>query len=67
VLGNSDTYPDIGEIYDIPDMLAADFRDSYKNPETFTVVAVGYDYTLNSGQDAAGNRVEFFSGSATQG
>lgn len=24
---------------------------SFKNPETFTTVAVGYDYTLNSGQD----------------
>lgn len=27
---------------------------SIKNPETFTAVAVGYDYTMNSGQDGKG-------------
>lgn len=27
---------------------------SIKNPETFTAVVVGYDYTMNSGQDGKG-------------
>lgn len=43
------------------------FRMRLKHPETCTVVAVGYYYTLNSGQDGAGNTVEVFSGYATQG
>lgn len=43
------------------------FRMRLKHLETFTVVAVGYHYSLNSGQDEAGNRVEVFSGYATQG
>lgn len=67
VLGNGATFPSLGEIYLLRDILPADFQTASVNPETFTLVAVGYDYTLNSGQDAAGNKVEFYSGYATQG
>lgn len=36
-------------------MLMAGF--SFKNPETFTAMAVGYDYTMNSGQDENGQGI----------
>lgn len=67
VLGNDVTYPTVGEIYVVSDMLSTQFDESLVNPETFATVAVGYDYTSHSGQDKDGWRVEFCTGYTTQG
>ncbi|PFH55128.1 hypothetical protein XA68_10647 [Ophiocordyceps unilateralis] len=67
VLGNEKTYPSIGETYAVSQMLDLNYEDAVSNPETYAAVAVAYDYTLNSGVDSDGNRVEFFAGYAMQG
>lgn len=71
VLGNDVTYPTIGEVYQIfaarNQIVGLDYVDASVNPDTYSYAAVAYDYTLNWPQDAAGNKVEFFSGWATQG
>lgn len=59
VLGNDATYPDQGEIYDLDKLLEIDFFEAMKNPESFTLAAVAWDYTEN-GQGG----VEFYPGYA---
>ncbi|KAI0384727.1 hypothetical protein F5Y04DRAFT_293050 [Hypomontagnella monticulosa] len=68
VLGFQTTLPDDGiEEYGTSEMLQIIRVDAAQNPETYIAVATAYDYTLNAGQDSKGNRIEFFSGYATQG
>ncbi|KAI2632599.1 hypothetical protein GGS26DRAFT_82786 [Hypomontagnella submonticulosa] len=68
VLGFQATLPEDGiEEYGTSEMLQIVRVDAAQNPETYAAVAVAYDYTLNAGQDSNGNRIEFFSGYATQG
>ena len=67
VLGNDDTQVDGDEIYLLDKILELPFDEALSNPETFTLVAIAYDYTLQSKPDKEGWRVEFYSGFTTQG
>lgn len=66
VLGNENTFPAVGEIYEIADILTADFDHSSVNPESYLFLAVAYDYTLATANDAGGS-IEFWGGFATRG
>jgi hypothetical protein len=72
VLGNVVTYSDIGEVYPVfhptaSQIVGLDYQFAVKNPESYSLAAVAYDYTLNAAADANGARVEFYSGYTTQG
>jgi hypothetical protein len=68
VLGNEITYPESGnEENRVDRLLEMSLNNALRNPESYAVVAVAYDYTRNSAVDSSGNRVEFFTGIATQG
>jgi hypothetical protein len=73
VLGSNSgvTYPPYGEIYKLFQgsfhMVGLDYGTALTNPESFAAAAVAYDYSLNSGTDAHGNMIEFFTGYTTQG
>ncbi|KAH7303622.1 hypothetical protein B0I35DRAFT_484990 [Stachybotrys elegans] len=66
VLGNEETVPDGGEVYDLDEMLKLDWDKASQNPETYANVAVAYDYTIHSGEKN-GWKVEFYTGYTTQG
>lgn len=73
VLGSGATYADVGEVYDVfndknfPQIVGLDYEYAVKNPESFSLAAVGYDCTINVAADANGNKIEFYSGYTTQG
>jgi len=73
VLGNAATYAAVGEIYDLftggnsAQVVGLDYDYAVANPESYAFAAVAYDYTLANGANAAGQRVEFYSGYTTQG
>ncbi|KAK3369518.1 hypothetical protein B0T24DRAFT_596256 [Lasiosphaeria ovina] len=66
VLGNDDSTPAVGEIYSVDQMLTTTFDNAVDNAETFTAVAVAYDYTIHD-TPVNGNRVEFYSGKVLKG
>lgn len=73
VLGNAATYADVGEVYYLftargqPQVVGLDYDYAVANPESYVLAAIAYDYTLANGVNAAGQRVEFYSGYTTQG
>jgi hypothetical protein len=71
VLGNDVTYSAVGEVYGIFDkpyqIVGLDYDYAIENPESFAQAAVSYDYTVNGAADGDGNKIEFYSGYATQG
>jgi hypothetical protein len=67
VLGNGPTFlPGGGEEYDLFGCLGLPFISALRNPETFTFVAIAYDYTIQA-PVVNGHRVEFFTGYTTRG
>ena len=73
VLGNDVSYPAVGEVYylftgrGVPQVVGLNYEYAVANPESYALAAVAYDYTLTNGVNAANQRVEFYSGYATQG
>jgi len=73
VLGNDATYAAVGEVYDLftagtsVQVVGLDYDYAVANPESYALAAVAYDYTLVNVANAAGQRVEFYSGYTTQG
>lgn len=69
VLGNDVTDPTGGEIYGLfspGGLVGLDYQQAVANPESYTAVAVAYDYTLSwdTGSDA---KIEFYAGFTSQG
>jgi len=73
VLGNTDTYPGDSEVYELftrgtnAQVVGLKYTDAVENPESYVLAAVGYNYALANGVNAANQRVEFYSGYTTQG
>lgn len=72
VLGNDNTFPSVGEQYFLftppgLQIVGLDYVYAINNPESYALAAIAYDYTLANGVNAAGQRVEFYSGYITQG
>ncbi len=66
VLGES-FLPKKGEVYNIVRLLKMKVKAALKNPESYVIVAIAYDYMRNSQPNEAGDWIEFDTGYAAQG
>lgn len=70
ILGNEETVLPGGasdEEYSVARILRLGYKASVRNPETFTVASLAYDYTSKIDADSSGKRLEFIAGYTTRG
>lgn len=73
VLGNAATYSAVGEVYELfipgannAQVVGLNYMYAVENPESYALAAIAHDYTTNIVPNAAGNRIEFYTGYTTQ-
>ena len=72
VLGSANTVPtDVNEVYGLlkgpAQIVGLAFYRAVRNPESFALAAVAYDYTKNWPANSAGQPIEFYTGYTMQG